>query len=141
MYRYIRKTGLSYSSSFASTSSASSSSSSSSFLAFYFFFFFLFLLLLFFFFFFFFFWLHAFFAVDPRGDQPVFPTPFPPLSRRGYPDNTRPRLNSFITLEPRATRRGSTHRAAITIIDEREARARAATVRVPFALDYADARL
>lgn len=33
--------------------------------------------------------LHAFFAVDPRGDQPVFPTPSPRLSRRGYPDNTR----------------------------------------------------
>lgn len=50
-------------------------------------------------------WLHAFFAVDPRGDQPVFPTPFPPLSRRGYPDNTRPRLNSFITLKPRRSPR------------------------------------
>lgn len=41
--------------------------------------------------------LHAFFAVDPRGDQPVFPTPSPRLSRRGYPDNTRGASKFFRT--------------------------------------------
>lgn len=71
--------------------------------------------------------LHAFLAVDPRGDQPVFPTPFPGYLAVDIPIILGARLNSFIRTHSggegrERTKERSERTRAITIIDERDTR-------------------
>jgi len=48
--------------------------------------------------------LHAFFTVDPRGDQPVFPTPSPGYLAVVIPIILTAHLNSFICISVRRQR-------------------------------------